>query len=288
MDGVVRAVKWGVSIGFIGLVSGAVFAIDLISPDEFTDKFAAAMRASGPSKTIEIVAPLHIDVKGPSSEKSTMRLDNAYDVYKSDPESLDDIVQRFVASAVESAQRGDKIDKSRIVPMIKDRAWVADMTQSIGAGNFVFDVLNDDLIVAYAEDAPNSLSYFGPQALQAAGVERSGLRQLAAENLVRIIPNIERRGDDGVYQVSAGGDFEASLLAIGSVWRKGSFEVKGDFVFAVPARHMLYVTGSADAEGIEKVRALARKTYDRSTYKLSPKLFVLRDNRLQALPEVSD
>lgn len=265
-----------------GLV-GPSAAVDLLTHDQFSERCAETVRSRVAGAQVSVAQPLRLEVRG-AGESATVPLDDAYQAYLRVPDKLDEIVKLLVDGVLESQAAAIAIDRTLIVPVVRERTWFADVGAEGGVG-LVYDDLNDDLVVVYAEDAPNSLSYFSPVELQKAGIVREGLRQLAAENLLRILPQIERRGENGMYQIQAGGDFESSLLAIGSMWRKESFDVKGDFVFAVPAAGVLFVTGSEDPAGIASVRKLAAESYKRSPQKLSPKLFVLREGVLVALPE---
>jgi hypothetical protein len=48
------------------------------------------------------------------------------------------------------------------------------------------------------------------------GIERDDLRRLSVENLRRLLPDVQMAGDNGVFLMQAGGDYEASLLLIDS------------------------------------------------------------------------
>jgi len=272
----------------VSLLGVAGFAVAIMSPADFSEMFARKIREARPRATVEIVEPLRLSLKTRESEESTVYLTSAYDVYKQSPSSLDEILERYLAGSLETLTAPAKIDPTKIVPVVKDRAWLDQMRAASraedGSDGLVFDELNELLAIVYAEDAPNSLSYFGPGDLASAAVDRSGLRQLAANNLVRMLPKIERRGKDGVYMISAGGDFETSLLAIGTVWKKENFDVRGDFVFAIPARGVLYVTGSDDPAGIATVRGYAATDYRDSSYRITPELFLLRNGKLSVFP----
>jgi uncharacterized protein YtpQ (UPF0354 family) len=113
-----------------------------------------------------------------------------------------------------------------------------------------------------------------------AKVERPELRALACENLKRLLPKIERHGTGGVYMVTAGGDYEASLLLLDSIWSGGEMEVKGEVVVAIPTRDLLLVTGSKDSEGIEKVKRMVKEASS-GAYRLTQKLFVYRSGRFE-------
>jgi uncharacterized protein YtpQ (UPF0354 family) len=259
-------------------------AVEILSPEGFTAHCVEKARAAVPRAVIEVEKPLYVTLTQFETGKSSILLADAYEAYKQSPGKLDEIAGFFVAGIRESSSAEVKLDASLIVPVVRDRAWLKEVVESDGSP-VVFDELNEELIVVYAEDAPNSLSFFSPDELAKAQIDRGALRQLAADNLLRILPQIERRGADGLFQIQAGGDFEVSLLAIGTVWTKESFAVKGDFVFAAPAVGSLYITGSDDASGIRTLREKAAEIYRAAPQRLSPRLFVLRGGALSVLPD---
>ena len=262
-------------------------AVDLMVPEDFSSHVAEKIRAVTPGAKVEVESQLQLRIDHPKSGRSTVRLDEAYQAYLQSPDKVDEIVERFTSGAVEAVPMSG-IDSKRIVPIIKPRGWLAEIGFSgddKDTAPVVYDSLNAELIIVYAENTPNSLSYFSPAELAEAKIERRRLRGLAADNLVRILPKIERRTEEGVFRVVADGEFETSLLAVGSGWRRENFDVKGDFVFAAPARGSLYITGSDDKAGIEKLRGYARTEYRDSPQKISPKLFVQRGSKLDVLPE---
>jgi uncharacterized protein YtpQ (UPF0354 family) len=79
--------------------------------------------------------------------------------------------------------------------------------------------------------------------------------------------------------ITAGGDYEASLLVLDSIWSGGQMDVSGEAVVAVPTRDLLLVTGSQNPQGIEKVRQMVKEASDGGSYRLTQKLFVYRNGR---------
>ena len=263
-----------------------------LTPAQFTREFAQALSKASPGLKVEIVDDLQLKVVKPDGGEFTSFLDNAYDAYKQDPEAKDAVIERFVASAVETVAGSDrKIDRTRIVPVVKDRPWLDEMRRALaerGAKDIpdhACDDLNADLIIVYAEDTPSSIRYLTSGDVEELGVERDELRTLACANLKRLLPEIERHGAGGVYMLTAGGNYEASLLLIDSVWAPGQLEVRGETVVAIPTRDLLLVTGSEDAEGLRKVRSLARQSFGKGPYPLTPKLFVYRQGKLAEFTE---
>jgi uncharacterized protein YtpQ (UPF0354 family) len=105
------------------------------------------------------------------------------------------------------------------------------------------------------------------------------------ENLKRLLPKIEVHAGPLVSMVTAGGNYEASLLLFDELWSNGPIRVEGDFVVAVPARDVLLVTGSRNLAGIAKLRELAVKMVRESSYHLTDQLFVYRQGSFQRLPQ---
>src|SRR5260221_14741479 len=134
------------------------------------------------------------------------------------PAAGPEIIQRYVAGLSQMGGEEIPIDRSRIVPIVKDKAWIGDMREALKARGAqqpleqVFDELNAELVVVYAEDNPKSIRYLTPKQFEDLGIPREGLRELAIENLKRLLPAIEVRSGPLVSMVMAGGDYEASLL----------------------------------------------------------------------------
>jgi uncharacterized protein YtpQ (UPF0354 family) len=261
---------------------------DVMSPSEFTRDFTGALRKAKPELKVIIVRDLELKVTFANGHSATSFLDNAYDIYKQDPKTKVDVIQRFIASALETTDGvRRRVDRARIVPLIKDRPWLEETRQGLlsrgvkeaDISEYVFEDFSPDLIIVYAEDSPKNVRYLRPKDLEEAKLSRTELRSVAIENLKRLLPNIECRGGKGLYMITAGGDYDASVLLFDSIWSGKQMEVKGDFVVAVPTRDLLMVTGSKDPEGIEKLRQTVEQVWAGGSYKLTQKLFVYRNGK---------
>ena len=168
----------------------------------------------------------------------------------------------------------------------KDRPWLEETRKAMmdrGAKQIaetVHEDLNSDLLILYAEDSPKNIRYFSPKDLEKARIDRKELRSLACENLKRLLPKIERSGANGLFMLTAGGDYEASLLLFDSIWSNMKKEVRGDVVVAIPSRDLLIVTGSEDSQGIEKMKQIVQKASAEGSYRLTTKLFVFHGTKL--------
>jgi len=140
----------------------------------------------------------------------------------------------------------------------------------------LFEPFNNELVVVYAEDSRSRTRYIGTR--EDVG-DRATLRAQAINNLKRILPKIEmRRYDDALAIISAGGDYEPSLLLFDDIWSDGQIKFDGDTVVAIPARDVLLVTGSKGRAGLKALRGMVEKLA-RGPHRLTDALFVYRDNR---------
>ncbi len=263
-----------------------------LSRAEFTREFAKRLGSALPGSTVDIKAEGELRVTNAKGKESTMFLDNAYADYVRDPKTLSAVIQKYGAGLAEFPGSEAALDRSRIVPIIKDRKWLAEMRESLQARGAeqppenVFDDLNEELVVVYAEDNPKSIRYLTPKNLQDTGVAREELRGLAVENLQRLLPRIEVLPGPLVSMVKADGNYEASLLLFDGIWSSGSGQIRvdGDFVVAIPTRDLLLVTGSRNPAGIAKLRELAGRAVRESSYHLTDQLFVCRNGSFTRLP----
>jgi uncharacterized protein YtpQ (UPF0354 family) len=235
-----------------------------------------------PDSKVEVIDELELSIKGANGRERRLNLRNLYSDYKNNPATLDAIVDGYYAALNKpSSQGAATLDRARIVPVIKDRAWLADNERDLKArgitARFLFDEFNEELVIVYALDEANRTRYL--MANEQIGVARKDLRKLAVQNLGDILPNVQMRQADGVVLLKAGGDYEASLLLFDGIWRNGPVRVDGDIVVAVPAKDVLLVTGSNNREGVAALRVLAAKLKAESRYQLTDTLFVYRDGR---------
>jgi hypothetical protein len=264
------------------VLAGALRAEDL-SPQAFTEAFAAAVVKAEPSAKVTVMGELRTDTRNAKGETTTSDLRNAYNVYRLHPQDLNDILAKYAGLLIEILHVGDApppVDRARIVPVIKTQRWLDGVLQEMTTPERqpLTEPYNSELIVAYAEDRPSSIRYLNGH--DDVG-DRAKLHDLALSNLHRLLAKIDMRpGGDGIFLVEAGGDYEASLLLADNIWSSGQFQVDGDIVVAVPAKNALFVTGSRNRTGLKRLRALAAEIAA-APYGLTPALFVYRDGKFK-------
>lgn len=269
---------------FVALLLFVLFASTSAHADPaartFTEKVAQAVAARLPQLSVTLDGDLALSVRRQNGNKVTVSLTNRYPDYKSDPANFTAIVDLIVGDLREGPPAG-KPDRTRIVPVIKDRHWLDEVRRDIKASGSAQDVLfedfNKELVIVYAEDTEKRTRYL--LSTDDIGVDRKDLRKLAVDNLARILPKIEMQGDDVFAMLTAGGDYEASLLVLDDIWNSGQIKVAGDIVVAVPAKDVLLITGSQNRKGLAALRTLAAKFMSENRYRLTDTLFVYRNGR---------
>ncbi len=260
----------------------------LLTAPEFTEAFIAELCSTDDGISVEREGELDIVVLGAQDEELRMFLDNAYKEYRLAPEGMEDVLERYAQSTLETIHTygDDSIDIDRVVPIIKDAAFPVESRMSLIEAGYDEDKidsycepLNEHLVVLYAVDTERSIKYLGSDDIESLGLEPGELRRRALKNLNAILPEFERHGDSGTYMVTAGGTYEASLLLVDTIWTTENFAVEGDIVVAVPSRDLLLVTGSKDPDGLKRLHDAANETVQNAVYYLTAKLFVRRNGK---------
>ncbi|MEM6805153.1 MAG: DUF1444 family protein, partial [Bacteroidota bacterium] len=217
------------------------------------------------------------------------QLTNAYLKYKESPGELEMIRQNYLLASNLLYIEQEKIKKDRIVPIIKPRAYLDYMAQlneeQDGYQSVVYEDYNDALIIVYAEDKERSISYFGERAFDKLGIAREDLREMSIQNLQNILPEVNRNGSEGTYMLTAGGDYEASLILLQGIWDKASIPVEGKFVIGIPNRDVLFVTGSANEEMVAEIQKYSQESYQSGSFALSDKLFIWDGEKFDLLED---
>ena len=256
----------------------------LLSQDAFADAVIAEIRAQAPDYKVRKVGRLHLDLEGPQGEEFQMYLDNAYRIYQSDPGAGPETIATYVASILDAQVISEHVDVSRIVPVIKSVDFLngmREMAESSGdePRDFAHEVYNAELVVLFAEDTDLNIRYLSEEHLAEVGFPEAGRRARAVENLMALLPDIEAHGEERIYMLTAGGDYEASLLLFDSIWESGQLSVQGELVAAIPARDVLLITGSQDRAGLEQMRQLVSDVMRGGSYTITDQLFVYQDGR---------
>lgn len=253
----------------------------------FTEHVANRVRAAVPGIEVTVVGDLELAIRTGDDGNNRAFLNNAYQMFLGEsPKYRDALVDRFVQSFAEAA-KGLERSADAIIPVIKDRAWLAETRESMrkmgtdAQEDHVHEDLNDELVVVYAIDTPSNIAYLNPDELDKLGVKREDLRALAVRNLRGLLPGIDVQRGDKLSMVTADGNYEASLLLFADLWARESERMRGAPVTAVPARDLLLFADSADADAVAQLRQVAAQARAEATYGLTDRIFVLGESGWQ-------
>jgi uncharacterized protein YtpQ (UPF0354 family) len=250
----------------------------------FTQEYAKKLQATAPDFKILIKGELELLVTNQAGKETTIYLDNGYKEYRANPADKEAIMAKHIEAITEPSLQSEIIAATAVTPIIKDSAWVKEIQESLKsktpkAVDLIYETFNPELIILYAEDTPKNLRYLTRESMTLAKLHKEKLRELAVKNLRRLVTDIQIHGDNGLFMITAGGTYEASLLLFDELWQGGRMKVDGDYVVAIPSRDMLLVTGSNNQPALEKIRSLAKKTREESAYSLTSDLFVYRSGK---------
>ena len=184
----------------------------------------------------------------------------------------------------------------RIVPIVKvvehaesDADLDADLTLvELSEDNSpVSRILAGDLIVMYAEDRDDCFAYLSKKRVRELGLSMEDLHDLAVENLGNRVSDIQVHGDGTSFMITAGGNFEASLLLHPTLWDGLAEHLVGFPIAAVPARDLLFVAGSESEQGRAFIKEKAQQELVDNHHALSKRVFIRKDGAW-SLNDLSD
>lgn len=248
----------------------------------FTKKYYKALEKQ--VEGLQLISLTDLEIKTKHNEhEHTHYLDNAYSEYVRTTQNKEEVIERYILSALDLYYPKEEFSIEKIVPIIKDRRFVKEIKslENSDQGQYVFEKYNEGLYIFYAQDLENSMSYLIQENLAEHNISRPDLRAMATNNLMTILPNIERHGDNGYFMLTAGGDYEASLILDQSIWTKEYFPVKGEIIIGIPSRDVLLITGSEEVENIARLKTTVEEINQTGDHLVSDKIFACRQGSFE-------
>jgi uncharacterized protein YtpQ (UPF0354 family) len=274
----------GFTLLIIGLLlSGCNSKKPILTEKEFARIYMDSLSKAHPEAKFELDSALTIHAKQGEQEFQHF-IDNIYTTYRTDPDSISSILSHYVRSTMDLYVGKGRVDISDVVPIIKPIEYLEEVN-SMGKEPNKFPLINENyneqLVIVFAEDKEDKLSYLTNDYLDSFSVSKDSLKAIAYRNLQRILPEVKLKGDNGLYMVDAGGLYEASLLLSPTMWTKENFHVSGELVVAIPTRDFLIVTGSNDKKGIKEVKEIVVDWYNKESYPISEYLYKWTGKRFE-------
>jgi uncharacterized protein YtpQ (UPF0354 family) len=121
--------------------------------------------------------------------------------------------------------------------------------------------LAGDLWVVYGYDRPNSIRILTERDREDAKLSLSELHELAVGNLRRAMTDVKIEGTSARV-VSAGGDYESSLLLLDELWEAQAVEWPAGVIAVVPTTGALYLADAGDPVGVEIILGSAHDVFE--------------------------
>ena len=243
----------------------------VLSQAEFAHAYLKALQAKHPSVSFVLNKDGSITSEN-KDDNYIFYLDNAYKSYQLEPDSLEKVLKQYMASSTLLYGEKKKLDLSTIVPIIKPIDYIAALNKGDKPIEMATKSYNDQLVIVYAEDLPEGFKYLTKKDFDSIGISADSLHELAIANFYKQVPEIEKYSKDGRYMLGAGGNYEASLILLPSLWMDDC-PVDGDFVVAIPNRDLIFITGSRNKAGLDTLRRYATESYASGNYTVSDHLF---------------
>lgn len=126
-----------------------------------------------------------------------------------------------------------------------------------------------DLVVMYAFDVGTHYEIVANRDLKRLGISKDELHDRAIQNLRSLRLEVRAHQGARIMMLTAGGNYEATLLLLPEVWESVAQMVAGQVVVSVPARDVVYVTGDATPENLSELRQWTSKMLEQADKPLS-------------------
>ncbi|OXA73898.1 hypothetical protein B0A67_02245 [Flavobacterium aquidurense] len=259
------------------------FKKKLLSEDEFAKKFAKELLKKVNGLKITSINNLEIvsEYKGVNDYKHF--LDNCYLEYVGEAKLINEIIGRYINAAYEIYLPKENVNSERFFPIVKDKRFIKGLHDTIVdfEKSHIFESYNDELFVFYAEDRENTIHYLSKDDLKEINFPIENLHNKAIQNLSDQL-EMNRHGENGYFMITAGGNYESSLILL-DIWYHENFAVNGNFVIGIPARDILFITGSKDSENLHRLYDSVKNINETGDHIVSDKIFELRNGKFEVL-----
>jgi uncharacterized protein YtpQ (UPF0354 family) len=260
-------------------MAGCLSQPEILNENQYTQKYLGVISEMYPNVTYEIIEPLVLKATYGENGEVTHFLDNSYREYKLEPKEINEVIERYTNATAETYNNDKEININRIVPIIKPSDYFEQL-RILGSSvtdykvpELIWEPYNEDLIIVYAEDRDESIRYFDQEEFEKLEISKETLLEFSVNNLNNVVPKIEKVGENGNFGLIAGGDYEVSLMLMTDIWTKENFDVNGEIVIAIPNRDLVFITGSNDKEGIEKLKGTIKESFETGNHSISTNFY---------------
>lgn len=140
-------------------------------------------------------------------------------------------------------------------------------------------LFSHEMAVFYAYDDGTNFTYVTNAMREEAAMSAEELHEVGLSNLATRFRDMELHQGSGMLVLTGDGNFEASMILLGTIWDQLGEHFPNGAVAALPARDVLGLADAEDAAAIERLRLTTQKMWDEDAEHLLAKdLYVRQTN----------
>ncbi|WP_163401534.1 DUF1444 family protein [Flavobacterium fluviatile] len=255
----------------------------MLNETEFSKKFAKRLIQEVEGLKIYSIDGLEIQTEFENSNEYRHLLYNCYAEYLREPDDIEEIFKKYLKTSDSLYRSNETFSLNYILPVIKDKRFIQSIIEINPdfEKNHIYEKYNEELFIFYVEDTETNINYLTQEDFKKLNIKQKELKTIAIKNLSESI-EIEKHGENGYYVLLADGNYESSLILL-DIWYKENFDVKGEIVVGIPARDLIFITGTNDTEHIAKLNKTISEINETGDHLVSTKLFEYRNEKFETI-----
>ena len=257
--------------------TGRAMAQPLIDLPAFRDRVAAEVRRQQPEAKLILLGRVGLRVVLPGQPPKDQSLERAYELYRAEPQRLDELVQSYARSfqpiAITPASLRVLVRTDAANPPPEGPDGNRGLTRPIAGG----------LIAIVALDGPDAFEF--PRAArlrEGLKMDDAAIWSRALANTRAEIPFAPRRLKTGEpVGIESGKGLASSLLLDDAFWNAPTMTSQGPIAVALAGRDEIYLALASDGQVVTALRGELARNADSVLF---PKLLVRRNSRWEVLP----
>lgn len=123
-------------------------------------------------------------------------------------------------------------------------------------------IFSHEAAVFYAYDDGSNFTYVTDAMREESGLSVEELHDIGLSNLAKRFGDMEMHQGGGMLVLTGDGNFEASMILLGTIWDQLAQHFPNGAVAALPARDVLGLCDSQDNSAVNRLRVTAQKLWD--------------------------
>jgi len=245
-------------------------------PEAFGEEVVRILKRCFPDRRAELAGPMDLVVNG-----KHLGLDNLFRMVQGDPEHGVEIVENYLTRLVEGdALTGMPMSLSVARPRIMPRIQPSTIFEHLDREQVSHMTFVNDTVIVLVIDMPQMTVSITTEQMVRWGMQADDLDAIARENLASYSPELPvqlvNSAEGGRAAIVSRQDgYDAARLLLGTLHKRLSKELRGDFYVATPSRDMFVAFTCDPPAFVERLRERVNHDYRRLPYPISNDLFVV-------------